>query len=546
MTQIHRRVVRVGAVAAWAAATVFLLVGLAGGADILYVQAVGPVVAAGFMTAQIITHKENGGLALLVSALATMVMQATVGSEGTVLPAALALVVICAIGILLIGSRPVPTAVTVALLMVLTPLVWGLPFGRAIQTGVVMSLGLIMTAAVFLTLQNAATALTARFQILFESSPTAVMEEDWSEALAYVRSEYTGKPERLRPFLMAYPAVVERAVGRARIVRVNQAAVDLLEAEGEAELVGYRDGSKVNEHTLAAFVGALVTLYEGRETFEMEVLAMTMRGQPIWLQTRSVVTSIERPGATIVVALNDITPVKERQAAMAALIKAKDEFIASISHELRTPLTAVVGLTSELSSMEGLSEGERAELMGLVAGQAEEMSNIVEDLLVAARAEMGAIAVEIATVSLEAELAKALDGLGIVVDEMPATVPNVVADASRVRQILRNLLTNAVRYGGPKRRILAGSEPGSVWLEVRDDGQGVGGDEASEIFEPYSTAHTGVSGSVGLGLAVARQLAELMGGSLSYRRDADETVFRLELPAAWDAEPAQTSENASI
>jgi len=546
MTQIHRRVVRVGAVAAWAAATVFLLVGLTGGADILYVQAVGPVVAAGFMTAQIITHKENGGLALLVSALATMVMQATVGSEGTVLPAALALVVICAIGILLIGSRPVPTAVTVALLMVLTPLMWGLPFGRAIQTGVVMSLGLIMTAAVFLTLQNATTALTARFQILFENSPTAVMEEDWSEALAYVRSEYTGKPERLRPFLMAYPAVVERAVGRARIVRVNQAAVDLLEAEGEAELVGYRDGTRVNEHTLAAFVGALVTLYEGRETFEMEVLAMTMRNRPIWLQTRSVVTSIERPGATIVVALSDITPVKERQAAMAALIKAKDEFIASISHELRTPLTAVVGLTSELSSMEGLSEGERAELMGLVAGQAEEMSNIVEDLLVAARAEMGAIAVETATVNLEAELAKALDGLGIGVDEMPATVPNVVADASRVRQILRNLLTNAVRYGGPKRRILAGSEQGSVWLEVRDDGQGVGGDEASEIFEPYSTAHTGVSGSVGLGLAVARQLAELMGGSLSYRRDADETVFRLELPAAWDAEPAQTSENAPI
>jgi len=546
MMQIHRRVVRVGAVAAWAAATVFLLVGLVGGADILYLQAVGPVVAAGFMTAQIIMHKENGGLALFVSALVTMVMQATVGSERTMLPAALALVVICAIGMLLVGSRPVAALVTVALLMVLTPLAWGLPLGRAIQLGVVMSLGLTMTAAIFLTLQNAATALNARFQILFENSPTAVMEEDWSEALAYVRSEYTGQPERLRPFLMAYPAVVERAVRRAKIVRVNQAAVDLLEAASEEELVGYRDGSKVTDHTLAAFVGALVTLYEGREIFEMEVMAMTMRGRPIWLQTRSVVTSIEKPGATVVVGLGDITPVKERQAAMTALIKAKDEFIASISHELRTPLTAVVGLTSELSSAEGLNERERAELMGLVAGQAEEMSNIIEDLLVAARAEMGAIAVETTTVSLEAELAKALDGLGIVVDETSAIIPDVVADASRVRQILRNLLTNAVRYGGPKRRIVAGSESGSVWLEVRDNGQGVSGDEASEIFKPYSTAHSGVSGSVGLGLAVARQLAELMGGSLSYRRDIDETVFRLELPAAWDSETARASGNASI
>jgi len=546
MTQIHRRVVRVGAVAAWAAATVFLLVGLIGGADILYLQAVGPVAAAGFMTAQIVMHKENGGLALLVSALVTMVMQATVGSEETMLPAALALLVICAVGLLLIGTRPVAAMIAVALLMVLTPLAWGLPLGRAIQLGVVMSLGLIMTAALLLTLQNAATALNARFQILFENSPTAVMEEDWSEALAYVRSEYTGKPELLGSFLMAYPAVVERAVKRARIVRVNQAAVDLLEAEGENELVGYRDGSKVTERTLKAFVGALVTLYEGREIFEMEVLALTMRGRPIWLQTRSVVTSIERPGATVVVGLSDITPVKERQASMSALIKAKDQFIASISHELRTPLTAVVGLTSELSSAEGLSDGERAELMGLVAGQAEEMSNIVEDLLVAARAEMGAITVETAAVDLEAELTKALGGLGIVVDETPAAIPDVVADGSRVRQILRNLLTNAVRYGGSKRRILAGSESESVWLEVRDDGEGVGVDEASEIFKPYSTAHSGVSGSVGLGLSVARQLAELMGGSLSYRRDGDETVFRLELPAVWDSEAAQTSENASI
>jgi len=536
----------VGAVAAWAAATVFLLVGLIGGADILYLQAVGPVAAAGFMTAQIVMHKENGGLALLVSALVTMVMQATVGSEETMLPAALALLVICAVGLLLIGTRPVAAMIAVALLMVLTPLAWGLPLGRAIQLGVVMSLGLIMTAALLLTLQNAATALNARFQILFENSPTAVMEEDWSEALAYVRSEYTGKPELLGSFLMAYPAVVERAVKRARIVRVNQAAVDLLEAEGENELVGYRDGSKVTERTLKAFVGALVTLYEGREIFEMEVLALTMRGRPIWLQTRSVVTSIERPGATVVVGLSDITPVKERQASMSALIKAKDQFIASISHELRTPLTAVVGLTSELSSAEGLSDGERAELMGLVAGQAEEMSNIVEDLLVAARAEMGAITVETAAVDLEAELTKALGGLGIVVDETPAAIPDVVADGSRVRQILRNLLTNAVRYGGSKRRILAGSESESVWLEVRDDGEGVGVDEASEIFKPYSTAHSGVSGSVGLGLSVARQLAELMGGSLSYRRDGDETVFRLELPAVWDSEAAQTSENASI
>lgn len=76
----------------------------------------------------------------------------------------------------------------------------------------------------------------------------------------------------------------------------------------------------------------------------------------------------------------------------------------------------------------------------------------------------------------------------------------------------------------------AGSD--RVWLEVRDNGDGVAPEMAEQIFDSYATAHEGVSGSVGLGLSVARQLASMMGGSLIYRRDNAETVFRLELPSA--------------
>jgi two-component system sensor histidine kinase ChiS len=116
-----------------------------------------------------------------------------------------------------------------------------------------------------------------------------------------------------------------------------------------------------------------------------------------------------------------------------------------------------------------------------------------------------------------------------------------MADPRRVRQILRNLLTNAQRYGGPRRRVITGSLLDRVWLEVRDNGTGIPGEEASSIFEPYVTGNSGVTGSVGLGLAVARQLAELMSGSLEYERSAGETVFRLLLPMAGDREPALAS-----
>jgi signal transduction histidine kinase len=542
--RIHRRVVQVGAAASWTAAAIFLVAGFLGVDDGLFVEAVGPIIAAGFMTLLIVLRRENGGMALFASAIVTMVMYTVVGSEDTLLPAALALVVICAIGMLLIERHRIITVTAVALFLAVAPLFWTLSLAASVQLGVVMALAFVMTSAIFFTIRNAATALNVRFQTLFENSPTAVMEEDWTKALAYVRSEYTGRPDRIRAFLMAYPAVVQRAVSQARIVRVNQAAIELLEADGPEDLLGHRDGNKVTDETLHGFVGALVALYEGRSSFEEDIPALTMKGRSIWLQTRCVNTSPGSPAASILIGLADITHIKARQEAMADLVKAKDEFIAGVSHELRTPLTAVIGLTSEMSSMNSLSDEERSELMSLVADQAVEMSNIVDDLLVAARAEMGRVAVEATVVDLQSELEAAIEGLSIEIGELPVSTPSVIADPSRVRQVLRNLLTNAERYGGPNRRVVSGSFFDYVWLEIRDDGPGVTSDEAVHIFEPYGTAHSGVRGSVGLGLSVARQLTELMGGSLTYRRDLDETVFRLELPMSPEREQVLASNNA--
>jgi len=542
--RIHRRVVQVGAAASWTAAAVFLVAGFLGGNDGLFIEAVGPIIAAGFMTVLIVLRRENGGMALFASAIVTMVMFTVVGSEDTLLPAALALVVICAIGMLLIERHRIVTVTGVALFLAVAPLFWSLPLTASVQLGVVMALAFVMTSAIFFTIRNAATALNVRFRTLFEDSPTAVMEEDWTKALAYVRSEYTGRPDRIRAFLMAYPAVVQRAVSQARIVRVNQAAIELLEADGPEDLLGYRDGNKVTDETLQGFVSALVALYEGRSSFEEDIPALTMKGRSIWLQTRCVNTSQDSTAASILIGLADITHIKERQEAMADLVKAKDEFIAGVSHELRTPLTAVIGLTSEMSSMNSLSDEERSELMSLVADQAVEMSNIVDDLLVAARTDMGRVAVEKTVVDLQSELEAAIEGLGIEIRELPVSTPSVIADPSRVRQVLRNLLTNAERYGGPNRRIVSGDFFDYVWLEIRDDGPGVTSDESVHIFEPYGTAHSGVRGSVGLGLSVARQLTELMGGSLTYRRDLDETVFRLELPMSREREHLLASNNA--
>ncbi len=545
MRRIHRRVLRVGAAAAWFVAILYMVAGFFGGDQGLFSEAVGPILAAGLMTTQIALRRENAGLAMVGSAFVVMIWFTVIGNQDTIVPAAVSLVVISAIGMIFVAKRQKMAVGLVALLLFGAPLFWGLGIGQGVLLGTVMGLSFALTSVIFMTVRNAATTLNVRFQMLFEHSPTAVMEEDWSEAIEYLRLEYTGKPERIRAFLLAYPAVVRRAIEKSRIVRVNPAAVALLEAESADQLLGRRDGDKVSHVTLESFVEALVALYEGRTFHEQEIPALTMRGRPIWLQARSVDSSTGKRAKTILVGLADITHIKARQEAMAELVRSKDEFIAKVSHELRTPLTAVLGLTSEMSADQALSDSERSELMHLVAGQAEEMAYIVEDLLVAARADTGRIPLDMGVVDLGAELNATLDALAVRVASLPDSAPTVLADPSRLRQVLRNLLTNAERYGGDEIRVLAGQTGARAWIEVRDNGEGVPAEDVERIFEPYGTAHAGFSSSVGLGLSVARQLAEMMGGSLLYRRDGAETIFRMEL-APGGNRPALTTHSASV
>jgi PAS domain S-box-containing protein len=226
-------------------------------------------------------------------------------------------------------------------------------------------------------------------------------------------------------------------------------------------------------------------------------------------------------------------------ARLEALVESKDAFVASVSHELRTPLTVVTGLAHELSQRwMTLSDEEMSEFTTMLVGQSEDMSDLIEDLLVAARSNIGNVAVRIVPVEVGAEVAGVLAGFEAQTDRtIGAEVPEVTisADPSRLRQILRNLVSNAIRYGGSNVVVEGFVSSGLFVLEVKDDGDPIPEADRDRIFEAYERAHdtSGRPGSVGLGLAVSRTLAELMRGSLTYRHDG-WSVFRLELPATVD------------
>lgn len=220
------------------------------------------------------------------------------------------------------------------------------------------------------------------------------------------------------------------------------------------------------------------------------------------------------------------------------LNESKDRFLAAVSHELRTPLTVVLGVASEVGPhWADFGDDERQELLAMMGEHAHEAANIVEDLLVAARTDPSQLhlAMEPTEVHLHLEYALASltpDARGRI--RRSSSPQPIYADTTRLRQILRNLLENATKYGGVNIEVSAWEGEGKVHVCVSDDGVGLAGRDAEMIFEPYERA-AAVSGElpsgVGIGLYVSRLLARRMGGDLDCDREEGWTRFHLWLPA---------------
>ncbi|MDH4306301.1 MAG: HAMP domain-containing histidine kinase [Acidimicrobiia bacterium] len=216
-----------------------------------------------------------------------------------------------------------------------------------------------------------------------------------------------------------------------------------------------------------------------------------------------------------------------------ALVHARDELIAGVSHQLRTPLTAITGYSHAITESPD-DEILRKEGMEVIRSQATELTRMIDDLVVMARLEDGAVEVhaqpldpvpEIRYVTKTAEKA----GGRIQLSTLPG---NVMVDRLRLRHVLTNIVSNAVRHGGPS--IVVKAAPTDRWyrIVVADDGDGLPVDQLGSVFRPYvhSPKDTLLTGTLGLGLAVAKQLADQMHCNLSYERLDGFTLFVLDVP----------------
>jgi signal transduction histidine kinase len=217
--------------------------------------------------------------------------------------------------------------------------------------------------------------------------------------------------------------------------------------------------------------------------------------------------------------------------------EARERFVANASHELRTPLTSIVGLAMVLAENEAVrSDAGASELLDIIIGESDDLSRMVEDLLTVARLDSGALQYTFEDVDLSSELTEITESLqrsGM--DLTLRAEPGVVrVDRLRIRQVLRNLLSNAGKYGGSRIRLEGRVEGRTYACSVIDNGPGIPEELVPRLFQRFihQGHETASKDSVGLGLSIVQALAQGMGGSVRYERIRNETHFTLRVPLA--------------
>jgi PAS domain S-box-containing protein len=261
-----------------------------------------------------------------------------------------------------------------------------------------------------------------------------------------------------------------------------------------------------------------------------ETLPVSLNGRQLWLSFVAV-----RSPDGVVFAFRDLTG--ERR-----LDEEKRDLVATMSHELRTPMAAVFGAAKTLLRTDVDVRSDQArELLEMIASQALRLTQITEEVLLTARLDRGTVHLEDELIDL-ADLTRAT--IAALKSQLPLGRPVSIAiepnlplargDRDRVQQVLVNLLDNAVKYGRPPLAVSLEARTSAVCIAVADSGPGVPQVEQGRIFDKFYRSDpqlTRAPGGTGLGLYIARELTERMGGRLDVRSEPDAgATFTVQLP----------------
>ncbi|MGH3920236.1 MAG: ATP-binding protein, partial [Pseudonocardiaceae bacterium] len=378
--------------------------------------------------------------------------------------------------------------------------------------------------------------------------------------------------------LLVLPLLFEdQALGVIELASVNEFTTvhrDLLEQ--------LRETIGVNVHTILANSRTEALLGESqRLTKELTAGSQRLQAQQRELQSSN--SELAEKAALLAAQNRDIEiknaeielarqELEERAAELAAASRYKSDFMANMSHELRTPLNSALVLAKLLTdNLDGNLSTKQVEFARTIYSAGSDLLQLINDILDLAKVEAGRMEPSLSEVAMTAvvtyvktlcEPLAAEKALHFVVELDPALPATVQTDEQRLQQVLRNLMSNALKFtdeGGVQLRIrpaaadeVAGealrAAPARVAFDVEDTGIGIAADKLSVIFEAFQQADGTTSrryGGTGLGLSISRQLTQLLGGELTVRSEPGKgSVFTLYLPKVYLPEITELSQPA--
>ena len=377
-----------------------------------------------------------------------------------------------------------------------------------------------------------------RYKTLFENSPIALWEVDFLPLYRFLSSLTLSGGEDLFQYLSQHNEIIHKCIKLIDIIDVNHETIKLYQAINKQDMIARMEHVFV-EDSMDALINIFNSISEKKTTYECESIHQTLKKDPIDIHMciSLIQDNIDEEPFRGLISIRDITQSKRAEQELKKArdkaenaAKAKYEFLSMMSHEIRTPMNAVIGIT-DLLSRTPLSNQQKDYVHSIqTSGQA--LLNIINDILDFSKIDSNKLELDDQPIHILTCVKEVYQLLSIKANEKKLNLkytvdPDVplliMGDDTRIRQILLNLVSNAIKYTQQGEIIIGVQQKSKInhqitlLFYVKDTGIGIPDNKINSLFQSFTQVDTSVTrkyGGTGLGLAICNRLVQMMNGSI--------------------------------